>query len=74
MHRDNCRYGAELRRGLSSKQFVTDLHDQGVPCEEIIEAVGQVFGIPRGAAQLFVLSHPAWAEYEVRPMTAPWEF
>jgi hypothetical protein len=33
-----------------------------------------VFGIPRGAARLFVLSHPAWAEEQDRPMQSPWEW
>jgi hypothetical protein len=67
MHRDNGRYQSEPSRGLSSKQFVSDLRDQGMPCEAAVEAVRQAFGVPRGAAQLFVLSHPAWAEYDERP-------
>jgi hypothetical protein len=37
--------------------------------DEAIEAVCQAFGVPRDAAQLFVLSHPAWAEGEGR---RPW--
>jgi hypothetical protein len=72
MHRDNHGYGAEPRRGLCSKQFVNDLRDQGLPRDEVIVAVSQVFGIPRGAARLFVLSHPAWAEEETQPTTRPW--
>ncbi len=64
MHREGGRYRPEPRRGLSGKQFVADLRAQGIPCEAAVEAVRQAFGIPRGAAQLFVLSHPAWAEYE----------
>lgn len=66
MHRDNRRYRPESRRGLCSKQFVTDLHAQGVPRDDAIVAVSQVFGVPRGAAQLFVQSHPAWAEQQER--------
>jgi hypothetical protein len=58
---------------LCSKQFVTDLHDQGLPRDEVIVAVSQVFGIPRGAARLFVLSHPAWAEGEVGRRTILWD-
>jgi hypothetical protein len=65
MHRDYRRDGSEPRRGLCSKQFVADLRDQGIPRDDAIFAVCQVFGVPRGAAQLFVLSHPAWAEDEL---------
>jgi hypothetical protein len=72
MHRDFHRYGVEPRRWLGSKQFVADLRDQGVTREEAIEAVRQVFSVPRGAAQLFVQSHPAWAEDEVRDVS--WEY
>jgi len=67
MHRDDGRYRLEPTRGRAGKQFLTDLHAQGVPCDAAVEAVRQAFGIPWGAAQLFVLSHPAWAEYEERP-------
>jgi len=74
MHRDNHRYGSEPGRGLCSKQFVIDLHHQGLSRDEAIEAVSQVFGIPRGAARLFVLAHPAWADDEERPMTVQWRF
>jgi hypothetical protein len=59
---------------LCSKQFVNDLRDQGIPRDDAIVAVSQVFGVPRAAARLFVLSHPAWAEEEGRPMTVPWEW
>jgi hypothetical protein len=64
MHRDYRRYGAESGRGVCSKQFVAELHAQGVGRDEAIEAVSRRFGVARGAAQLFVLSHPAWAEEE----------
>jgi hypothetical protein len=69
MNRDLIGHGAEPIRGLYSKRFVAELRDQGVAQEEAIEAVRQAFGVPRGAAQLFVLSHPAWSEEEVR---RPW--
>jgi hypothetical protein len=67
MHRDNHRYGSEPRRGLCSRQFVADLRDQGIPRDEAIVAVCRAFGVPRGAARLFVLSHPAWAGDERGP-------
>jgi hypothetical protein len=72
MHRDHYGYGAGPRRGLCSKQFVNDLRDQGIDRDDAIEAVSQVFGVPRGAARLYVLSHPAWAKNDVRPMTVLW--
>jgi hypothetical protein len=62
MHRDQIRQGAETRRGLCSKQFVTELHDLGIAQDDAIEAVSRTFGVARGAARLFVLSHPAWIE------------
>jgi hypothetical protein len=34
--------------------------------------VSQMFGVPRGAARLFVLAHPAWADDDERPTTVPW--
>jgi hypothetical protein len=63
MHRDlmdlSCLAGIE--RGLSSKHFVAELHDQGLTRDEAAETVSQVFGVSRGAARLFIRSHPAWA-------------
>lgn len=52
MHRDNIalRYLGGRGRGLPSKQFVTDLRVQGFSCDDTIEAVCRVFGVPRGAA------------------------
>jgi hypothetical protein len=72
MHRDYHGYGAEPSHWLGSKQFVTDLHHRGVTREEAVEAVRQVFSVPRGAARLFVLSHPAWAEDEGTDV--PWKY
>jgi hypothetical protein len=43
-----------------SKQFVSELHDQGFTRDDAIEAVCQVFRVPGGAARLFVVWHPAW--------------
>jgi hypothetical protein len=63
MHRDNVALKdlAGRSRKLCSKQFVTELHDQGYTRDRAIDAVCQVFGVPRRAARVFVLSHPAWA-------------
>jgi hypothetical protein len=69
MHRDLIGHGAGPIRGLCSKQFVADLRGRDVGRDEAIEALCQAFGVPRDAAQLFVLSHPAWAEEEGR---RPW--
>ena len=71
MHRDHIGHGAETRRGLCCKQFVTDLHAEGVGRGDTIEAVSQTFGVAWGAARLFVLSHPAWAE-ETEVLGQPW--
>ena len=59
MHRDNIalRDLAGRSRKLCSKQFVTELHDQGYTPDGAIEAVCQVFGVPRRAARLFVVTH-----------------
>ena len=68
MHRDQIGLGAEMMRGLSSKTFVTELREQGVGADEAIEAVPQEqFGVSLGAASLFVLSHPAWADVDIQP-------
>ncbi len=63
MHRDNIahRYLAGRSRSLCSKQFVTELHDQGFTHDDAIEAVCQAFGVRRAWLRLFVVSHPAWA-------------
>jgi hypothetical protein len=45
---------------MHGKQFVTELHAQGVARDEAVEIICVVFGVPRGAAGLFVASHPAW--------------
>jgi hypothetical protein len=46
---------------INSKQFVTELHDRGFARDEVVETLCLMFGVPRGAARLFVASHPAWA-------------
>jgi hypothetical protein len=63
MHRDNIVLSdlAGVSRGMPSKQFVTELHARGAAREEAIEMLCLMFGVPRGAARLFVASHPAWA-------------
>jgi hypothetical protein len=63
MHRANIVLGGlpGVRRGMHGKQFVTELHDRGFGRDESIALLRLVFGITRGAAKLFVASHPAWA-------------
>jgi hypothetical protein len=63
MHRDNNARGNVAGRGrkLCSKQFVSELHDQGYTRDGAIEAVCEVFRVSHRAARLFVGSHPAWA-------------
>jgi hypothetical protein len=63
MHRDQIgrRCLAGMERGLGSKRFVTKLHDQGFTRDAAAEAISRVFGVSRGAAELFIRSHPAWA-------------
>ena len=62
MHRDNISPTDLTGKcwNFSSKQFVTELHDDGYTFDAAIEAVCQVFGVTRRAARLFVSSHPAW--------------
>ena len=52
---------AGASRRMQSKQFVTELHERGVGRDEAIEMLCLAFCIPRGAARLFVASHPVWA-------------
>jgi hypothetical protein len=63
MHRDNIVLSdlAGVSRGMPSKQFVTELHASGASRDQAIEMLCRMFGIPQGAARLFVASHPAWA-------------
>ena len=43
------------------------LHDRVRTPDDAADVVCQVFGVPRGAARLYVRSHPAWsAEATVR--------
>ena len=78
MHRDNIVLSdlAGMRRGMPSKQFVTELHDKGFARDEAIEMFCRMFDVPREAGKLFVASHPAWAAETVandsdRSITAP---
>jgi hypothetical protein len=63
MHRTNIVLSdlAGVSRGIPSKQFVTDMHDRGGSRDEAIAMLCLMFGVPQGAARLFVASHPAWA-------------
>jgi hypothetical protein len=64
MHRDSVTLKglAGRSRKLSSKQFATELHDQGYTRDDAIAAVCRVFGVPHRAARLFIDSHPAWMD------------
>ncbi len=63
MHRDrmdrSCLAGVD--RGMRGKLYVADLHAQGLGRDAAVDSVVQAFGVPRGAARLYVRSHPAWA-------------
>jgi hypothetical protein len=63
MHRAKITFSrlAGANRGMHSKQFVTELHDKGFTRDQAIEMLCLVFGVPHGAAKLFIVSHPAWA-------------
>jgi len=63
MHRDRMdrRSLAGMDRRMSGKLYVAELHAQGVSQDTAVESVVQAFGVPRGAARLYVRSHPAWA-------------
>jgi hypothetical protein len=63
MHRDNIVLSdlAGVSRGMPSKQLVTEMHERGAARDEAIAMLCLMFGVPRGAARLFVASHPAWA-------------
>jgi len=50
-----------MTTGPGGKEFVAELHDRGLDPGDAADAVCQVFGVPRGAARLYVRSHPAWA-------------
>lgn len=67
MHRDLIDHERlnGMERGLSCKQFVAELHDRGLSPDQAAEAVCQLFAVHRGAARLYVRSHPAWASSEV---------
>jgi len=50
-----------IERGLSSKEFVAELHRRGLRPDDAADVVSRVFAIPRGAARLYIRSHPAWS-------------
>jgi hypothetical protein len=66
MHRDRVdrQSLAGMERGLSVKTFVAGLHARGLGPDEAADVVSQAFGVHRGAARLYVRSHPAWAAGE----------
>ena len=45
---------------MHSKRFVADMHDWGFTCDEAIEVLSMIFDLPRDAAGLFIVTHPAW--------------
>ena len=63
MHRDRMdrRCLAGMDRGTSGMLYVAELHAQGLSRDAAVKAVVQAFGVPQGAARLYVRSHPAWA-------------
>ena len=52
---------AGMERGLSSRLYVAELHAQGLSQDAAVESVIQAFGVSRGAARLYIRSHPTWA-------------
>ena len=75
MHRDQMehRCPAGMDRGLSGMLYVAELHAQGLSRDAAVESVVQACGVPRGAARLYVRSHPAWASEGTRWAEAiPW--
>jgi len=45
---------------MHSKRLVADLHDWGFTCDEAVEILCMIFGLSPGAANLFIVTHPAW--------------
>jgi hypothetical protein len=62
MYQDDAHrtYQASEGRGMHGKEFVSVLCALGFTTKAIIEAVREMFGVPQGAARLFVDSHPAF--------------
>jgi hypothetical protein len=52
---------AGMEGGQSSYQFVAGLRDRVLTPDDAADVVCQVYGVSRGAARLFVRSHPAWS-------------
>jgi hypothetical protein len=50
-----------MERGQGSKDFVAELHGRVPSADDAADVVCQVYGVPLGAARLYVRSHPAWA-------------
>src|SRR5947209_2788188 len=77
MHRDQMarRSLAGMPRALCGKLFAAELRNQDLSPEAAAETISQVFGVSRRAAQLYIRSHPSWADgpprREGRPGTLP---
>jgi hypothetical protein len=52
---------AGVNGGMHSKRFVADLNDWGFTRDEATEILCMIFGLSRGAARLYLVTHPAWA-------------
>ena|SRR5689334_7396248 len=52
---------ARMEGGLNAKRFVAELHGRGLWPDDAADIVCQLFCIPRGAARLYVRTHPAWS-------------
>jgi hypothetical protein len=52
---------ASVNGAMHSKRFVDELRDWGFTPDEAIDTLCLLFGLSRGAAELFILSHPTWA-------------
>jgi hypothetical protein len=63
MHRGlsdrGCPAGSDI--GLDGKQFLTELQGRGLSPDVAADIICQVYCIPRGAARLYVRTHPAWS-------------
>jgi hypothetical protein len=50
-----------VERGLGCKRFVSELRGRGLTTDDAADVVCQIFCVPRGAARLYVRTHPAWS-------------
>jgi hypothetical protein len=54
-----CPAGSD--RGRDGKRLAGELHGRGLSPDDAADVICQVFCIPRGAARLYVRTHPAWS-------------